>query len=94
MRDAVHDHSFENVPLWTDRGHDVMEPDRVLEEQIMRDKETASPVVEEMLTPGGHPIPSQRREEPPSTTSVEAQEFADPQISFGGCWHAGFLFLN
>ncbi|KAL3348538.1 hypothetical protein AABB24_021953 [Solanum stoloniferum] len=83
MRDAVHDHSFENVPLWSDRGNDVMEPDRVLEEQIMRDKETASPVVKEILAPGGHSIPSQQRQEPPSTTSAEAHEFADPQISFG-----------
>ncbi|KAK4379645.1 hypothetical protein RND71_001507 [Anisodus tanguticus] len=83
MRDAVHDHSFENVPLWSDRGNDVMEPDKILEEQIMRDRETASPLVEEMLAPGGHSIPSQQRQEPPSTTSVEAHEFADPQISFG-----------
>lgn len=83
MRDAVHDHSFENVDLWSDRGNDVMEPDKILEEQIMRDKETASPAVEEMLAPGGHSIPSQQREEPPSTASAEAHEFADPQISFG-----------
>ncbi|XP_059311517.1 sister chromatid cohesion 1 protein 3 isoform X2 [Lycium ferocissimum] len=81
MRDAVHDHS-EDVPLWSDRGTDVMEPDKILEEQIMRDRETASPVVEEMA-PGGHSIPSQQRQELPSTTSVEAHEFADPQISFG-----------
>lgn len=94
MRDAVRDHSFENVPLWSDQGNDVMEPDRILEEQIMRDKETASPVVEEILPPGGHSISSQRRQEPPSATSVEAHEFVDPQISFGRCWHAGFLFLN
>lgn len=84
MRDAVHD-SFENVDLWSDRGNDVMEPDKILEEQMMRDKETASPVVEEMLAPGGHSIPSQQREEPPPTTSVEAHEIADPQMSFGGC---------
>ncbi|XP_055817808.1 sister chromatid cohesion 1 protein 3-like [Solanum dulcamara] len=83
MRDAVHDRSFENVPLWSGRGNDVMEPDRILEEQITRDKETASPVVEEILAPGGHSIPSQQRQEPPSATSVEAHEFADPQISFG-----------
>ncbi|KAM3265262.1 sister chromatid cohesion 1 protein 3 isoform X1 [Capsicum annuum] len=82
MRDAVHD-SFENVDLWSDRGNDVMEPDKILEEQMMRDKETASPVVEEMLAPGGHSIPSQQREEPPPTTSVEAHEIADPQMSFG-----------
>lgn len=92
MRDAVHDHSFENVPLWSDRGNDVMEPDRVLEEQIMRDKETASPVVKEILAPGGHSIPSQQRQEPPSTTSADAHEFADPQISFGGCLHAGSYY--
>lgn len=83
MRDAVHDHSFENVPLWSEQGNDVMEPDKILEEQIMRDKETASPVVEEIMSPGGHSIPSQQRQEPPSTTSVEAHEIADPQISFG-----------
>ncbi|KAK4372204.1 hypothetical protein RND71_007588 [Anisodus tanguticus] len=83
MRDTVHDHNFENVPLWSDQGNDVMEPDKILEEQIMRGRETASPVVEEMLAPGGHSIPFQQRQEPPSTTSVEAREFADPQILFG-----------
>ncbi|TMX02260.1 hypothetical protein EJD97_022237 [Solanum chilense] len=72
---------FPDIELMRDA--DVMEPDRVLEEQIMRDKETASPVVEEILAPGGHSIPSQQRQEPPSTTSADAHEFADPQISFG-----------
>ncbi|CAN4110418.1 unnamed protein product [Withania somnifera] len=83
MRDAVHGHSFENVDLWSDRGNDVMEPDKILEEQMMRDKETASPVVEEMLAPGGHSIPSHQQEAPPSATSAEAHEFADTHISFG-----------
>ncbi|XP_009774740.1 sister chromatid cohesion 1 protein 3 [Nicotiana sylvestris] len=83
MRDAVHDHSFDHVPLWSDQGNDVMEPDKILEEQIMREKETTSPIVEEMGAPEGHSILSQQRQEPPSATSVEAHEFADPQMSFG-----------
>ncbi|XP_009613722.1 sister chromatid cohesion 1 protein 3-like [Nicotiana tomentosiformis] len=83
MRDAVRDHSFDHVPLWSDQGNDVMEPDKILEEQIMRDKETTSPIVEEMGGPEGHSIPSQQQQEPPSATSVDAHEFADPQMSFG-----------
>lgn len=84
MSDVVHDdHVYKSVSLWQDHGNDVIKPDKILEEQIMRDKETASPVVEEILSPGGHSIPSQLRQEPPSTTSVEAHEIADPQISFG-----------
>lgn len=49
MRDAVYDHGSEDVPLWSDQWNDVMEPDKVLEEQIMKDKESASLVVEEMV---------------------------------------------
>ncbi|XP_060195550.1 sister chromatid cohesion 1 protein 3-like isoform X1 [Lycium barbarum] len=83
MRDAVHDHVYESVPLWPDHGNDVMEADKVLEEQIMKDKETATPVVEEMVASGGHTLPLQQREEPPSTTAAKVQEFTNPQISFG-----------
>nr|XP_009597243.1 sister chromatid cohesion 1 protein 3-like isoform X2 [Nicotiana tomentosiformis] len=73
MRDAVYDHGSENVPLWSDQWNDVMEPDKILEEEIMKDKESASLVVEEMV----------ERDEPPSATSAEVQEFTNPQISFG-----------
>ncbi|MCD7462936.1 hypothetical protein HAX54_049648 [Datura stramonium] len=73
MRDAVHDHDSGNVPLWRDQWNDVMEPDKILEELIMQDKETASLVVEEMM----------ERDVPPSATSAEVQEFTNPHISFG-----------
>ncbi|KAK4346266.1 hypothetical protein RND71_032605 [Anisodus tanguticus] len=65
MCDAVHDHGYESVSLWQDHGNDVMEPDKILEEQIMNDKETASLVAEEMVAPGG------QQEEPPSAISAE-----------------------
>ncbi|KAJ8546363.1 hypothetical protein K7X08_018946 [Anisodus acutangulus] len=77
MCDAVHDHGYESVSFWQDHGNDVMEPDKILEEQIMNDKETASLVAEEMVAPGG------QREEPPSAISAEVHEFTNPQISFG-----------
>ncbi|KAK4734279.1 hypothetical protein R3W88_008540 [Solanum pinnatisectum] len=52
-----------------------MEPDEDMEELIMKDKEAASLVVEEMM----------EHDEPPSAISTKVQEFTNPQISFGGC---------
>ncbi|CDP07715.1 unnamed protein product [Coffea canephora] len=82
MRDAVHDFTMEDAPIWPDQGYDV-EPHRVLEEQIMKHIEASSPVVEEILVSGGPSIPLPHAEEPQSVASEKAHANFNLDIPFG-----------
>ncbi|KAL3516561.1 hypothetical protein ACH5RR_023463 [Cinchona calisaya] len=81
MRDAVHDFQMEDAPIRTDQGYDVLEPDRVLEEQIMKDKGVNSPAVEEILISGGPSVPLPQAEELQSVSSERAHENFDLDIT-------------
>ncbi|KAL3537342.1 hypothetical protein ACH5RR_000708 [Cinchona calisaya] len=81
MRDAVDDFRMEDALIWPDQGNDVLEPDRVLEELIMRDKEASSPVVREILALGGPSVPSHQPEEPQSVASERVHESFDLHIA-------------
>ncbi|KAI3448928.1 hypothetical protein Pfo_005593 [Paulownia fortunei] len=59
MRDAKHGFDFNNSPILPDRA----DPDKFLEEQINKDKETFTPVTEEVVLPDGHFSLSQNHEE-------------------------------
>ncbi|PIN02228.1 Sister chromatid cohesion complex Cohesin, subunit RAD21/SCC1 [Handroanthus impetiginosus] len=59
MRDARHGFDFNNSPILPDRA----EPDKFLEEQINKDKETSTPVMEEVVLPDGCSSSPQNREE-------------------------------
>ncbi|GFY92160.1 Rad21/Rec8-like family protein [Actinidia rufa] len=84
MRDAVHDFHVDNFPLWPDRGNDIIEPDRILEQQLINEKEILTPAVEGILVSGGQPLPSQQHGEPfNSAASDQALDVFDSHISFG-----------
>ncbi|PSS24484.1 Sister chromatid cohesion 1 protein [Actinidia chinensis var. chinensis] len=84
MRDAVHDFHVDNFPLWPDRGNDVIEPDRILEQQLINEKEILTPAVEGISVSGGQPLPSQQHGEPfNSAASDQAPDIFDSHISFG-----------
>ncbi|KAK6143132.1 hypothetical protein DH2020_023480 [Rehmannia glutinosa] len=59
MRDATHGFDFNNSPILPDRAA----PDEFLEEQINKDKETFTPVTEEIMLPDGHFSSSHNHEE-------------------------------
>lgn len=85
MRDAVHDFQMEDVPVWTDQRYDVLEPDTVLEEQIMKDKDASSPFVEEIVVSGGPSIPLPQAEEPQSVASEKAHKNFGLDVDLGEC---------
>ncbi|CAK9154912.1 unnamed protein product [Ilex paraguariensis] len=80
IRDAVHD---KNVPVWPDQGNHVLVPDRTSEQLVMEEEEIIPQVMEEILESGGHSLPSQQCQEPPSAASKQASEIYDTHISFG-----------
>ena len=86
MRDAVHDFHVDNFPLWPDQGNDEIEPDRILEQELINDKEILTPAAEGILVSGGQPLPSQQHGEPfNSAASDQAPDVFDSHISFGRC---------
>ncbi|GMP41882.1 hypothetical protein CsSME_00011827 [Camellia sinensis var. sinensis] len=84
MRDAAHDFHADNISLWPDQGNDVLEPDRLLEQQIINEKEILPPAAEEILVSGGQSLPSQQHGEPVSSASSDkAPDVFDSHVSFG-----------
>ncbi|KAI8024243.1 Sister chromatid cohesion 1 protein 3 [Camellia lanceoleosa] len=71
MRDAAHDFHADNISLWPDQGNGVLEPDRLLEQQIINEKEILPPAAEEILVSGGQSLPSQQHGEPVSSASSD-----------------------
>nr|GMD71792.1 sister chromatid cohesion 1 protein 3 [Ipomoea batatas] len=82
MRDASHDVGVPSTPMWRDRRDDVLEPDLVLAEQVTKDDQNVSPVVEEMLPSGGRSSPPQRPEHPSASAEVGQGNTSSP-LSFG-----------
>ncbi|THG22592.1 hypothetical protein TEA_013601 [Camellia sinensis var. sinensis] len=84
MRDAAHDFHADNISPWPDQGNDVLEPDRLLEQQIINEKEILPPAAEEILVSGGQSLPSQQHGEPVSSASSDkAPDVFDSHVSFG-----------
>lgn len=85
MRDAVHDFHTENFPVWPDLQNEITQPQRPAN-QVMNDKEIPSPLLEDILLPGGQSLPLQKHSEvPASATSAEIPEIFDTRISLGEC---------
>ncbi|KAL6961953.1 hypothetical protein U1Q18_036912 [Sarracenia purpurea var. burkii] len=91
IRDAVHDFHLDHIPPWRDRGNDVIEPDRTLEQQLINNKEifgshsTLAPAAEEIFASGGQSLPLNHREPLNSAASDKAPDVFDSHISFGRC---------
>ncbi|KAL0396514.1 UNVERIFIED_CONTAM: Sister chromatid cohesion 1 protein 3 [Sesamum calycinum] len=68
MRDARHGFDFNNSPILPDR----VEPDKFLEEQINKDKETCTPVTEGVLLPDDRFSSPQNHEEQHSTRHLDS----------------------
>lgn len=94
MRDAAHDFHVDNNSVLPDQRDDVMEPDRILEEQIMKDKEASSPFVREMLDSGVPSPPAHQPHVPSSVVSEQARENLDLHISLGACFNHICMYVD
>lgn len=81
IRDAAHDFQIDSNRTWPDQGYDAMEPDRVLEELIMKDKEAISPHAGEILASGQSSVPAHQPNVPSPIPSEHTHESLDLPIS-------------
>lgn len=80
LRDAVHDFGLDGLPpVFPHHGDNMAETNRSLD-QITREKETISPVMEDNLMSGGQFLPSEQRSAPSSDASQEAVSFGEISV--------------
>ncbi|XP_019056175.1 PREDICTED: sister chromatid cohesion 1 protein 3 isoform X2 [Nelumbo nucifera] len=83
MRDAAHNTESHNFPDWQDLDDNIIEQDRSFN-PIINEKETLSPIMEDMPSSGGQSVQFQLRSEPPtSVASEEAPDVYNLQTSLG-----------